>query len=92
MCCSIKLASHQHGPTCVQIVALANLHPLAAGCDELDSWMYQTVGHQMLPAYAAATGLPLLRRRIRGSSQHVVSALRPLWSVAQGAQPEQPAQ
>ena len=75
MHCPIKLASYQHASTCVQVVALANLYPLTADCDELDSWMYQTVGHQMLPAYAAATGLPLLRRRIRGSSQHMVSAL-----------------
>ena len=35
--------------------------------------MYQTVAHQLIPAYAAATGLPLLRRRITGSSQHMVT-------------------
>ena len=30
-----------------QIVALANLLPEAAETDDLDSYMYQTVGHQV---------------------------------------------
>ena len=55
-----------------QVVVLGNLLPLDAETDELDSWMYQTVGHQLIGAYAAATGLPLLRRHIYGSSIHTV--------------------
>ena len=55
-----------------QVVALGNLLPPDAETDELDSWMYQTVGHQLVAAYASATGLPLLRRRIFGSSKHLV--------------------
>ncbi|KAF4594824.1 meiotically up-regulated 71 protein [Ophiocordyceps camponoti-floridani] len=31
-----------------------------------DSFMYQTVGHQVVPLYAAATGIPLYRMAIRG--------------------------
>ncbi|PFH55795.1 hypothetical protein XA68_17613 [Ophiocordyceps unilateralis] len=31
-----------------------------------DSFMYQTVGHQLLPLYASATGIPLYRMPIQG--------------------------
>ncbi|TSM77344.1 Diphthine--ammonia ligase [Bagarius yarrelli] len=48
------------------IVALANLRP--AHTDELDSYMYQTVGHQAIELYAEAMDLPLYRRTIKGSS------------------------
>ncbi|RDA96063.1 hypothetical protein CP533_5926 [Ophiocordyceps camponoti-saundersi (nom. inval.)] len=34
-----------------------------------DSFMYQTVGHQLLPLYAAATGIPLYRIAIRGRAR-----------------------
>ena len=51
-------------------MALANLLPPAeAESDDLDSYMYQTVGHQLVGAYAACTGLPLFRRRIAGGSR-----------------------
>ncbi|MQM02160.1 hypothetical protein Taro_034922 [Colocasia esculenta] len=53
-----------------EIVALANLLPLDDSVDELDSYMYQTVGHQIVTSYADCMGLPLFRRRIRGSSRH----------------------
>lgn len=36
--------------------------------DELDSYMYQTVGHQAIDLYAEAMDLPLYRRTIEGSS------------------------
>ncbi|XP_058101566.1 diphthine--ammonia ligase isoform X2 [Magnolia sinica] len=32
--------------------------------------MYQTVGHQIVVSYAECMGLPLFRRRIRGSTRH----------------------
>ncbi|PSC71309.1 diphthine-ammonia ligase isoform X1 [Micractinium conductrix] len=51
-----------------EIVALANLLPVAGEADDIDSWMYQTVGHQLIGAYAACTGLPLYRRSITGAS------------------------
>ena len=68
-CYSMQLC-HEQGH---EIVALANLYPgasarLQPGCDEADSYMYQTVGHGVLEAYAAATGLPLFRREIEGVS------------------------
>ncbi|MED6211220.1 hypothetical protein PIB30_071649 [Stylosanthes scabra] len=53
-----------------QIVALANLLPADDTVDELDSYMYQTVGHQIIVSYAQCMGLPLFRRRIRGSTRH----------------------
>ena len=51
-----------------QLVALGNLHPSDTSVEELDSYMYQTVGHGLIEAYAECTGLPLLRKRIVGSS------------------------
>uniref|UniRef100_A0AAY4AQ56 Diphthine--ammonia ligase n=1 Tax=Denticeps clupeoides TaxID=299321 RepID=A0AAY4AQ56_9TELE len=48
------------------IVALANLRP--SNKDELDSYMYQTVGHQAIELLAEAMGLPLYRRTIEGTS------------------------
>ncbi|KAI1090635.1 adenine nucleotide alpha hydrolases-like protein [Rostrohypoxylon terebratum] len=35
---------------------------------DLNSFMYQTVGHQVIPLYAQATGLPLFRQVILGSA------------------------
>ncbi|XP_069686866.1 uncharacterized protein [Periplaneta americana] len=46
------------------IVALANLRP--ENKDELDSYMYQTVGHQGVELYAEAMGLPLFRQPTQG--------------------------
>ncbi|CAH2041533.1 unnamed protein product, partial [Iphiclides podalirius] len=46
------------------IVALANLQP--QNKDELDSYMYQTVGHQGIDLYAEAMELPLYREVISG--------------------------
>ncbi|KAK4131857.1 adenine nucleotide alpha hydrolases-like protein [Trichocladium antarcticum] len=38
---------------------------------DLNSFMYQTVGHQAIPLYAEATGIPLYRRAIAGAAaQH----------------------
>uniref|UniRef100_A0A8C5P1R7 Diphthine--ammonia ligase n=1 Tax=Jaculus jaculus TaxID=51337 RepID=A0A8C5P1R7_JACJA len=53
-----------------QIVALANLRPNEnqVDSDELDSYMYQTVGHHAIDLYAEAMALPLYRRTITGRS------------------------
>lgn len=48
------------------IVAVAHLRP--EGKDELDSYMFQTVGHNLIELYAEALGLPLFQRTITGSS------------------------
>ncbi|RWS25830.1 diphthine--ammonia ligase-like protein [Leptotrombidium deliense] len=51
-----------------EIVALVNLYPSkeSESGDELDSFMYQTVGHQALSYYSEAIGIPLFRREITG--------------------------
>ena len=36
--------------------------------DELDSYMYQTVGHQAIELYAEAMDLPLYRHTIEGTA------------------------
>ncbi|KAI4301963.1 hypothetical protein L6164_035193 [Bauhinia variegata] len=64
-CAMMKCIDYGH-----QIVALANLMPVDDSVDELDSYMYQTVGHQIITSYAECMGLPLFRRRIRGSTRH----------------------
>ncbi|XP_062502615.1 uncharacterized protein LOC134179699 [Corticium candelabrum] len=51
-----------------QIVAVANLYP-PAGQDELDSLMYQTVGHEAVEWIGRALELPLYRRKIVGKSE-----------------------
>lgn len=47
-----------------EIVALANLRPKAK--DELDSYMYQSVGYQGIGLYAEAMELPLFQQDIEG--------------------------
>lgn len=48
------------------ITSLANLRPPADGGDEMDSWMYQTVGHDVIDLYSEAMDLPLFRQNIHG--------------------------
>ncbi|KAK8056067.1 hypothetical protein PG993_001294 [Apiospora rasikravindrae] len=53
------------------------------GADETDlnSFMYQTVGHQVVPLYATATGLPLFRQAITGTTlDHGISYQDPVLS------------
>ncbi|KAK5220805.1 hypothetical protein LTR47_011115 [Exophiala xenobiotica] len=61
------------------VVALANLHPrrpstnvLNDGDDDegedINSFMYQTVGHSVIPLYSECLGIPLYRKEITGSA------------------------
>ncbi|KAL1793103.1 hypothetical protein ACET3X_008085 [Alternaria dauci] len=52
------------------VVALANLHPASSGSDDEDinSYMYQTVGHSVIPLYEEALGIPLYRQEITGTA------------------------
>ncbi|KAK6193500.1 hypothetical protein LQW54_012395 [Pestalotiopsis sp. IQ-011] len=54
------LEDHHHGP------ASGPLDEIDSEVD-LNSFMYQTVGHQAIPLYASATGLPLFRQPIAGT-------------------------
>ncbi|KAF3126981.1 hypothetical protein TWF703_010272 [Orbilia oligospora] len=60
-----------------QVIALANLHPPVFSSsqtsdhddsDDLNSFMYQTVGHTVLPHYSSILNIPLYRTAITGSS------------------------
>jgi len=56
-----------------EIVAIANLRPpeeKRASGDELDSYMYQTVGHQALDFVAKALDIPIFRANIMGTSKN----------------------
>ena len=65
----MKCVEHGH-----EIVALANLYPPQKYGEEMDSFMYQTVGHASITSIADAMQLPLFRREITGSA--VVQGLR----------------
>lgn len=58
-----------------QVIALANLHPKDK--DELDSYMYQTVGHQGIEKLAEAMDLPLYRKITRGNSINTKGSYEP---------------
>lgn len=53
-----------------EVVALANLHPTqsTSGNEDIDSYMYQTVGHSIIPLYEQALGIPLYRQEITGTA------------------------
>ena len=55
----------EHGHT---IAALANLYPPAQFGEEMDSFMYQSVGHAHIDSIAQAMEMPLFRREIVGRS------------------------
>ena len=55
-----------------RVIALANLYPSRASSygnppEDLNSYMYQTAGHQLTPFYSDALELPLFRQEISGS-------------------------
>ena len=54
-----------------EVVALANLYPAAQDgerSEDIDSYMYQTIGHGVIPLYEQALGLPLYRQEISGGA------------------------
>jgi diphthine-ammonia ligase len=54
-----------------EVVALANLYPAAQDgerSEDIDSYMYQTIGHNVIPLYEQALGLPLYRQEILGGA------------------------
>jgi len=56
-----------------KIVALANVYPApqpnsSQTVEDAESYMYQTVGHQIIPLYSQALDLPLYREPIRGEA------------------------
>lgn len=56
-----------------RVLALANVYPAvstgrANDREDLNSFMYQTAGHALIPLYSMALGLPLYRQEIIGSA------------------------
>lgn len=54
-----------------EICALANLLPSDETREDIDSYMYQTVGHNLIGAYSQCMGLPLFRRKLAGTSKNL---------------------
>ncbi|GAB5364218.1 hypothetical protein AAMO2058_000950500 [Amorphochlora amoebiformis] len=61
--CMSMLKCQQYGH---RIVAIANLMPADEKKDEVDSYMYQTIGHNVVKAIAEAMEVPLVQRKITG--------------------------
>jgi diphthine-ammonia ligase len=53
-----------------EIIALANLYP-PAHVEELDSYMFQTVGHSIINQYSNLLNVPLFRQEITGRSLQI---------------------
>lgn len=51
-----------------EIVAVANLHPADEQVDELDSFMFQTCGHNLIASYSECMGVPCFRHPLNGKS------------------------
>ncbi|KAJ4987778.1 ATP-binding endoribonuclease [Stagonosporopsis vannaccii] len=70
-----------------KVVALANLHPAPGASDneDINSYMYQTVGHSVIPLYEQALDVPLYRQEITGKAVHSERD----YAAAPGAQQEQ---
>jgi diphthine-ammonia ligase len=51
-----------------QIAVLVNIYPAVEDTEEMDSFMYQTVGHEAIQAYSDAMGLPLYRAPTKGQA------------------------
>ena len=58
---TMKCAAHGH-----ELLCIANLYP--AEQKESDSFMYQTVGVELTPLIAQCMGVPIVRRKIAGTS------------------------
>lgn len=71
------------------VVALANLHPASpaegASIEDTDSFMYQTIGHAVIPLYEKALGLPLYRQEIAGSAVNQSKSYGPTPNEAEKA-------
>lgn len=52
-----------------ELVALGNLYPDSQQ-DEIDSFMFQTVGHDIIDYYSECLDVPLYRQAIKGSSKN----------------------
>ncbi|KAI5949946.1 hypothetical protein KGF57_004456 [Candida theae] len=53
-----------------ELVAIANLYPQDESNDEIDSFMFQTVGHDIIDYYSQCLEVPLYRQKIVGKSSN----------------------
>ncbi|KAI5269011.1 adenine nucleotide alpha hydrolases-like protein [Aureobasidium subglaciale] len=74
-----------------EVVALANLHPPTQDgerSEDIDSYMYQTIGHTVIPLYEQALGLPLYRQEILGGAVDQNKSYASSPAAVQGEQDE----
>ncbi|KAI5954060.1 hypothetical protein CANMA_004899 [Candida margitis] len=53
-----------------ELVAIGNLYPQDESIDEIDSFMFQTVGHDIIDYYSQCLEVPLYRQKIVGKSSN----------------------
>lgn len=53
-----------------ELACLANLYPPTQNSDEIDSYMFQTVGHDVLSLYDKCIGVPMYREPILGKAEN----------------------
>ena len=53
-----------------ELAALGNLYPQDESIDEIDSFMFQTVGHDIIEYYSQCLEVPLYRQKILGKSSN----------------------
>lgn len=63
-----------------ELVAMANLHPRKHRPEEIDSWMFQTVGYTAVEALAECAAVPLFRAEISEDEEAVVAELAQLFT------------
>ena len=74
------------------VVALANLHPPYSedgkAVDDSESYMYQTIGHTVIPLFEKALGLPLYRQDISGTHVNQDKSYGPTLDVMEDREDE----
>lgn len=71
--------------TSVHDASSADVEEKSAEETDLDSYMYQTVGHSVVPLFPSMLGLPLYRRAIRGTAQDASREYAPIASDTDSA-------
>lgn len=62
-----------------ELVAMANLHPRKGRPDEIDSYMFQTVGHSVVESLSQCCDIPLFRAEISENEEEVINELKCLF-------------
>lgn len=68
-----------------ELVAMANLHPRKGRPNEIDSYMFQTVGHSAVESLSQCCDVPLFRAEISENEEEVINELINLFKDIQSS-------